>query len=218
MRFDDWIARSVAARKQAHRILATHERLPSRVVLREDLAKQLSGTPVDVQDYFRESITCVERGFFRAAIVLAWAGHFHVCLESLFHKHEADIWVTRPKWSFKGLPELKEQYPEAQILDVGKYVKFIGQAQLTVLHGQLSQRNQCAHPMLYRPSMNAAIGYADEMVRQIGSHWLRGRVHRQRHRGPRGLVASLHLAQAWRIGAAGDGWQGTAGSHPNPHR
>jgi hypothetical protein len=170
VRFDNWIARSVAARKQAHRILATHERSPSRVVLLEDLAKQLSGTPVDVQDYFRESIACVEGGLFRAAIVMAWAGHFHVYSESLFHKHEADIRVARPKWSFKDLPELKEQYPEAQILDVGKDVKFTGKAQLKVLHGQLSQRNQCAHPTLYRPSMNAAIGYVDEMVRQTLSY------------------------------------------------
>ncbi|HXH09016.1 MAG TPA: hypothetical protein VNP04_04505 [Alphaproteobacteria bacterium] len=138
MRFDDWIARSVAARKQAHRILATHERLPSRVVLHEDLAKQLSGTPVDVQDYFCESIACVEGGFFRAAIVSAWTGQFHVYSESLFQKHETGIRVARPKWSFKGLPELKEQYSEAQILDVGKDVKFIGKAQLKVLHGQLS--------------------------------------------------------------------------------
>lgn len=102
MRFDDWIARSVAARKQAHHILATHERLPSQVVLREDLAKQLSGRLIDVQDYFREPIACVEQGFFRAVIVMAWAGHFHVCLESLFHKHEADIRVARPKWSSQG--------------------------------------------------------------------------------------------------------------------
>jgi hypothetical protein len=169
---DSWIARSVAARKQAHRLLATHERSRSRVVLLENLTKQLSGTPVDVQDYFHESIACVEGGLFRAAIVMAWAGHLHVYSESLFYKHEADIRVARPKWSFMDLAELKEQYPEAQILDVGKDVKFIGKAQQKVLLGQLSLRNQCAHPTLYRPSMNAAIGYVDEMVRQTLSYIL----------------------------------------------
>jgi hypothetical protein len=70
----------------------------------------------------------------------------------------------------QGPTGLKEQYPEAQIPDVGKDVKFTGKAQLKVLHGQLSQRNQCAHPTLYRPSMNAVIGYVDEMVRQTLSY------------------------------------------------
>jgi hypothetical protein len=34
------------------------------------------------------------------------------------------------------------------------------------LQGQLSTRNQCAHPTLYKPSLNSAIGYVDEMIRQ----------------------------------------------------
>lgn len=166
MEIAHWLERAKRAQEQAHQLLAVHERSPSRVILLADLSKSLAGAPVDVQDYFREAISCLENGLFWAAIVTSWAGHFHMFSETLYHSHEVNIRACRPKWRFGDLAELKEQYPEAQILDVGKEVKFVGKAQLKVLHGQLSQRNQCAHPTLYKPSMNVAIGYVDEQIRQ----------------------------------------------------
>ncbi len=166
MQFNDWLVRTKAAQRAAHAVLATHEQSASRVILLEDLVKKLAVAPVDVQDYFSEAVTCLEQGLNRSGVVLAWAGHFHVFSETLFSKHETDIRSARPKWTFKDLADLKEQLAEAQLLDVGKDVKFIGKATLRVLQGQLSVRNQCAHPTLYRPSMNSAIGYVDEMVRQ----------------------------------------------------
>ena len=101
---------------------------------------------------------------------MAWAGHFHVFSESLYQKHAKDIRGVRPKWRFGDLKELKDQIAEAQILDVGKEVRFITKAQLRVIQGQLATRNQCAHPTLYRPSLNSAIGYVDEMLRQTIKH------------------------------------------------
>lgn len=166
MQLNDWLARARSAQRAAHTVLATHEQSASRVILLEDLLKKLVVAPVDVQDYFREAATCLEQGLHRSGVVLAWAGHFHVFSETLLLKHEGEIRSARPKWIFKDLTELKEQVAEAQLLDVGKDVKFIGKATLRVLQGQLSVRNQCAHPTLYRPSMNSAIGYVDEMVHQ----------------------------------------------------
>lgn len=154
------------AEKAAHDVLAQHELSSSRVIHLEALARRLSGTPADVQDYFKEAITCLERGLYRAAIVMAWAGHFNVFFEALYHKHEADIRHERKRWKFNGLAELKESYAEAHMLEVAKVVRFINKAELRVLDGQLSIRNQCAHPTLYRPSHNSAIGYVDEMISQ----------------------------------------------------
>ncbi len=170
MGLEDWTARVSKARRAAHNALSKHESAASRIVLLEDLSKGLSGTPVDVQDYFGEAISCLEWKLYRSGIVLAWAGHFHVFSEVCFQKHEADIRSIRTKWTFKDLADLKETYAEAQFLTVGKDVKFITKAQLRILDGQLSLRNQCAHPTLYRPSMNAAIGYVDDMIRQTLSY------------------------------------------------
>lgn len=170
MVLENWVTRASKARHAAHRALAKHESAASRVVLLEDLTKSLSGTPVDVQDYFSEAISCLESKLYRSGIVLAWAGHFHVFSEVCYHKHEMDIRVARPKWTFKDLTELKEAVAESHFLIVAKDVKFTTKAQLRILDGQLSTRNQCAHPTLYRPSMNAAIGYIDDMIRQTLSY------------------------------------------------
>ena len=167
---EKWTYRAKRAEHEAHRILAIHEKSPSRIILLDDLTKSLSGTPVDVQDFFREAIACLQNGLFRAAVVTAWAGHFHMFSETLYHNHETDIRACRSKWNFKDLNELKESYAESQILDVGKEVKFINKANLRVLQGQLSIRNQCAHPTLYKPSMNASIGYVDELIHQTLSY------------------------------------------------
>ena len=101
---------------------------------------------------------------------MAWAGHFHVFSQTLYQTKEQEIRKARPKWSFKDLADLKDTVAEAQILDVGKAVGFINNAQLRVRQGQLSVRNQCAHPTLYRPSLNSAIGYVDELLRQTIEH------------------------------------------------
>ena len=166
----EWIKRVANTQEVAHQLLAQHERSTSRVIILEQLLNQLSGLPIDVQDYFQEAIFCLEHQFFRAAIVMAWSGHFHVFSESLYQKNENDIRNVRPKWKFGDLAELKDQVAEAQILDAGREVRFITKAQLRVLQGQLSIRNQCAHPTLYRPSLNSAIGYVDEMLRQTIKH------------------------------------------------
>lgn len=170
MGLQEWAARATKARRAAHRTLSKHESAASRVVLLEDLTKSLSGAPVDVQDYFSEAISCIENELYRSGIVLAWAGHFQVFSEVCYQKHEADIRAVRPKWSFKDLADLKEAVAEAHFLVAAKDVKFTSKAQLRILDGQLSVRNECAHPTLYRPSMNVAIGYIDGMIRQTLSY------------------------------------------------
>lgn len=162
----DWTTRALRARRAAHTALSIHEGSASRIVLLEDLTKSLRGSPVDVHDYFREAISCLEHGLFQSGIVLSWAGYYHVFSEHLYAKHEAELRTARPKWVFKDLAELKESIGESQVLIAAKDVRFIGRAQLRIADGQLSERNQCAHPTLYKPSMNGAIGYLDDMIRQ----------------------------------------------------
>lgn len=166
IKLEVWAARASCARRAAHIVLSQHESSVSRVVLLEDMTKKLLGTPVDVRDYFIEAISCLEHKLYRAGIVLAWAGCFSMLSEACFKTHEADIRAARRIWKFKGLTELKESVTENAFLMVAKDVGFISKAELRILDGQLSTRNQCAHPTLYRPSMNEAIGYVDKMIRQ----------------------------------------------------
>jgi hypothetical protein len=66
MELQEWAIRAARAQKTGHQVLATHGSPHSRVVLLEDLAKQLGGAPIDVQDYFGESIQCLESGLYRS--------------------------------------------------------------------------------------------------------------------------------------------------------
>ena len=163
----DWVRKAGKAQKEAHKILSTHEgAISSRVVILEELLTRLSKLPVDVQDYFKEATVCLENNLHRAAVVLAWAGFFHVLSEKLYSGHLTALKSARPKWVFSSLEELKEGFTESAILDAAKEVGLIGKATLREYQGQLSKRNQCAHPTLYRPSVNSALGYVDDMIRQ----------------------------------------------------
>lgn len=166
MHIEPWLNRSIKAKTAAHETLAKHESAASRVIILERVSKNLSGAPVDVQDYFSEAVTCLENKLYRSGIVLAWAGHFHLLCETLLQIKIDDLRRARPSWNFKDAPELKETCPESQILTAAKDINFITKPMLRILDGQLSVRNQCAHPTLYRPSMNEAIGYVDAMIRQ----------------------------------------------------
>ena len=163
---NEWQRRVRLATREAHKMLAIHESAISRVVILENILDRLSGIAVDVQDYFIEAVSCLENNLLRAGIVLSWAGFFHIFSQALYSKYEAIIRSKRPKWIFNDFVEFKEKFAEAQIIDVAKEVASINNATLKIYHGQLSMRNQCAHPTLYRPSMNSAIGYVDDMIRE----------------------------------------------------
>lgn len=162
---EDWKKRAEAAEKEAHKILAAHEASRSRVIHLGSLLNHLSGAPIDIQEYFKESIRCLETGCIRAGMVMAWCGFFEIFSMSLIDAREADIRTKRAAWKFKDLAELKENVAEAQIIDVAKEVGHIGKARLRILQGHLATRNQCAHPTLYVPSLNTGIGYIDELIR-----------------------------------------------------
>lgn len=161
----EYIDRVKKAKVAADNILSKHEQsVSSRVVHLEQLLKKLDVLPMDVNSYFLESVNCLQHNLRRAAVVLVWAGFFHVFSEKLYVNYENEIRSRRAKWHFKDFQEFREICTESSILDVAKEVGYINRASLRVLQGQLSQRNQCAHPSLYTPTLNGAIGYVDEMI------------------------------------------------------
>ena len=162
----EWYQRAILAEKAAHRILSVHEQSKSRVIILEDLLEKLQGLPIDVRDYFGEAVLCIERNLLRAAVVLSWAGFSHVLVEYTYTHYETELRKAMPNWKFNDLADLKERYVEHQLLEAARKVKAIGKAELKVYQGQLAERNRCAHPTLYKPSLNGALGYVDSMLRQ----------------------------------------------------
>lgn len=162
-----WLERVKKAEKSAHNILSKYEdSYESRVIHLKDLSKKLKDLPIDINSYFSEAICCLENDLRRSAVVMSWAGHFQVFAEKLYELYEQDIRKEMKKWVFEDISELKEKNSEFSILIVANKVGFINNAKLRVLQGQLSMRNQCAHPSLYKPTLNGAIGYVDEILNE----------------------------------------------------
>ena len=165
-----WIEKAKNAENEAHKILSSIEGASSRVVYLNELFKKLGSLPVDVNSYFKEALGCLENDYRRASVVLSWAGFFEVFLHYVYAKKETEIRIDRPKWVFTDIYELKENYPESQILDVAKNVKVINKGELKIYQGQLAFRNQCAHPTLFQPSQNNSIGFVDSMINQTKNY------------------------------------------------
>ncbi len=159
-------SRAHLATKAAHEILAKHEAAQqSRAILLEDLLHGLSGLPVDIHNYFQEAIGCVQFGFLRAAHVLAWAGFIHVLVEKMYNNHLSQLQIEYPKWNLSSLSELSEEVREAQLIEAARKVGLISKSELKQYTGDLTTRNQCAHPTLYQPTLNSTIGFVDNMIR-----------------------------------------------------
>ena len=151
---------------ESHELFAKYETSASRVVELKELVRSLSGLPVDVEGYFRESTDCLEFGSFRAAIVMSWAGFFSVFMEKFYSTSQVEIRNQYPRWNFGSLEALKEERTEHALLQAARTLRFIRNPTFRIYDGQLSTRNQCAHPTLYSPTQNETIGYVDLMVSQ----------------------------------------------------
>lgn len=135
-----------------------------KIITLKSLLKSISGLPIDIQDYFNESIKCLEMDLNRASMIMAWAGFFHVFSQRMCLENEDEIRKKRDKWKFSNHQELKENFSESAIIDVSKEIQFINKSDLRIYQGYLSQRNKCAHPTLYVPTKNYAIGYVNELI------------------------------------------------------
>jgi hypothetical protein len=167
MEYEEWHARARNAELAANRILADLGYSAHRIVFLDEILPRLETAPVDVREYFSESILCLKEGLNRSAIVVAWAGFFSLFCEKLYIQKESELRIKRDKWVFKDAEELKETQSESHILIAAKDIAFISKPKLRMLDGWLSQRNQCAHPTVYRPSANTAIGFVSSMVDEI---------------------------------------------------
>ena len=161
-----WQLRARKFEIESHKLLVKYETSASRVVELNALIKSLSGLPVDVEGYFREAADCLQYGNLRAAIVMSWAGFFSVFIDSFYIAKSGEIKAKYNSWDTSNAEGLKESAAESNLLIAARTLKFAKKGEIRIYDGQLSLRNQCAHPTLYSPTPNAAIGFVDQMVSQ----------------------------------------------------
>jgi hypothetical protein len=164
---EDLLARRDSAERAAHKILEGHEAAASRVVFLQDSFRNVHGLPVDVAAYYEEALRALGIGCYRAAMVLAWAGFIHPLTAAMVQRHGPLLTSHYPKWKTGSVAALLDSAPEAQILEAGKKVGLFSNQKLNLYRGWLTSRNQCAHPTLYLPSRNVALGFVDGIVSEV---------------------------------------------------
>lgn len=167
MNLQDVVSRSLQFERDAHRILGTHEAARSRVILLEETYRTLGKLSLKQDDLFRQALRCAESGLYRAAYVMSWAAFMDFLEEILEADGFAKILAARPKWTITSLTDLREHYPESQIIDAMRDANVITRNEWKALQGLLNSRNECAHPSEYYPDLNTTLGYISDLLKRL---------------------------------------------------
>lgn len=152
--------------KEAHQILSVHETAPSRTVLLDDTYKTLKGLSLRQDELLRQALRCIENKLFRAAHILAWTALIDLVEEKLACDNFRKLNSVR-RWNISSLDQLRENYPEFQIIEACKDTRLTTRSEMRLLHGFLSKRNLCAHPSNFFPDYNQTLGYIADMLDRI---------------------------------------------------
>lgn len=163
----DLVRRRNDAQTAAHAVLEGHEAAESRVVVLSQSFDKLSGLPVDIAEYYREALNALQVGCYRAAIVMSWAGFVYTLAETMVNDHQSNLSSEYSKWPTGSTEALLEDVVDEQIVEAAKKIGLIDHQTKNIYKGWLSTRNQCAHPTLYQPGRNVALGYIDAIISEL---------------------------------------------------
>ena len=118
--------------------------------LRAEIASLASD---DTRRFLIEAVNCVERGYFRAAVVMTWVAAVHeiqsFVLANNLQAFNAEALKRDAKWrpakSIDGMSRMKE----SDFLEVADAIGVIGKNVKAELKNCLDRRNACGHPNSY---------------------------------------------------------------------
>lgn len=162
----DWVGSFEA---EAHSILARYETSSkSRLISIDQTRRNLNGLSVQQQETLGEALSCIEHGLFRAAHVLAWQAFIDYLEEKLSADGLVKVKHVRPNWSkFSTIEDVRETISEYQIIEAARDVSLLSKGATKSILGNLSTRNECAHPSKYRPGLNESLGYVSGLIQRI---------------------------------------------------
>lgn len=128
-----------------------------------------------VKKFLEEAASCFEHGYYRAAIVLSWAGAVSVLHErviahhlSAFNAEAARRTATskqpwRPAVTADDLGEMKEH----EFLQVIAAINIIGKNVKQLLENALKLRNSCGHPTSVDVAENMAASHLEVLILNV---------------------------------------------------
>ncbi len=151
----------------AHDILGMHETSPSRIVILDDAYRNLDILSVKQDELIRQGLRCLENKLYRAAHVMVWSAMIDFIEELILKAGMKKLKNIRPNWSFSSIEDIRENYPEYQIIQAGKDLELYSKNFCKAIQGLLNKRNECAHPSNYYPGLNESLGYISEIINRI---------------------------------------------------
>jgi len=154
---------------KSHELFSRYESSPSRIIFVDQSRKKLKNLSLQQVELFEDSLLCIGQKFYRASIVMAWAGFIDFLENKISSDGLVKIKKVRPAWSkYNSIEEIRENVAtEHELIKVAKEIGLISKAEMKRLHGELSRRNECAHPSPYRPDLNESLGYVAGLINLI---------------------------------------------------
>jgi len=154
---------------ESHEIFSKFETSPSRIINVDQSRKKLKNLSLQQVELFEDSLLCIEQKFYRASIVIGWAGFIDFLENKISSDGLMKVKQVRPAWmKYNSIEEIRENVAtEHELIKVAKEIGLISKAEMKRLHGELSRRNECAHPSPYRPDLNEALGYVSGLINLI---------------------------------------------------
>lgn len=165
MELADLIARVEAFRADAAEILGECESSPLRVTSVEDSVRRLNNLTLAQDEMLRQALFCTAQGYYRSAIVSAWAAFMDALENLLVSDGLVRLHAAYPAWVIhKTLEDLRDNVSEYQLIEAAKKLGLIKKGEMKILHGGLAKRNKSAHPSELNPQFNDTLGFVTEMI------------------------------------------------------
>lgn len=163
-------ARMMSFRDEAHELLSRYETSArARVINLSTSYSDVSDLNIQQEELLKQALRCTENGLYRAAHVMAWAAYIDVLQKKLASDGLVKLRALRIKWTESDMDEMREKYTEHAFLEAARELKLLTKADFKSLLGDLSKRNECAHPSGYLPTSNETLGYIAGLIQRIRS-------------------------------------------------
>jgi hypothetical protein len=119
------------------------------------------------RDYIDEAIQCLESGARRAAVVFLWSGAVAAIREAVWghgaNAIEAALQRHNPKAKFRKKNDF-DYVKDADLLQVAQDLSIYDKSQKRYLGDALDLRNDCGHPVKYKPGQTKVEGFIEDVV------------------------------------------------------
>jgi hypothetical protein len=145
---------------------------PPSTTTRQDVGtlQTLAATIKDdmVRGFIEEAILCLQANALRAAIVFVWSGAIRTLHEEALAKGEATVNTAISKRDSKARQVTKiEDFAWIQdrtFLDACPDMALLDRGQKSTLVDALNLRNNCGHPTQYRPGIEKARSFIEDVI------------------------------------------------------